>query len=970
MRPERIASLEAALRATVEGEVRFSDGDRALYSSTGSNYRQLPIGVVIPRTTDDVVAAIAACREHEAPVVSRGGGTSLAGQAVNVAVVIDFSKYLDRIIDIDPERKLARVQPGVVLDRLRERAEEHGLTFGPDPSTHAYCTLGGMVGANSCGVRSVMSQFYGQGPRSSDNVHELEVLTYRGERLRVGAGGAGLPEELATRLMEFSDRYGDLVRERYPRIPRRVSGYNLDDLLPEQGFNVARALAGTEGTCVTVLEATVHLLDSPPYRSLVVAGYEDAPTAAEHVPIVLEHKPLGLEGIDDLLIEDMTLLGQHVHDLSLLPDGRGWLVIEVGGSSKDEADARGHEIIAALERAQGGLKGTKLYDDPPGERHIWEVREAGLGATAFVPGQPDTYEGWEDSAVPPERLGEYLRKLKELAHRYDYRSALYGHYGQGCIHARWNFDLSSAEGIATWRRFLDEAADLVLSLGGSLSGEHGDGQARAELLPKMFGDELVEGFREFKALWDPDWKMNPGKVVEPNAVTSNLRLGVDYRPAQVKTHFAYRGDGGSFAHATLRCVGVGKCRSAKGGVMCPSYQVTREEKHSTRGRAHLLWEMLQGEDLELWSSPEVLDALDLCLSCKGCTHECPVNVDLPTLKAEFLAHHYARRPRPRHAYAFGLIDTWARLASRAPSAANFFTQTPGVARVAKAAAGAHPRRHLPAFAGESFQAWFAAREPRAGSRRVLFWPDTFTNYFEPEVAIAAVEELEAAGFHVQVPRGRVCCGRPLYDYGFLGLARRYLRRTLAALREEIRTGIPVVGVEPSCVAVFRDELTKMLPDDEDAKRLSKQSFHLAEFLLREEGYEAPQLAGRALLHGHCHGRATNGFEPEQKLLEHVGLTVDAPESGCCGMAGAWGYEHSHYEVSAACAERVLIPAVRDAAPQTLLVASGFSCRSQIEQLAGPKPLHLAQVLRLARGHGVPKDERAATSTVTAPSGSH
>jgi Fe-S oxidoreductase len=446
--------------------------------------------------------------------------------------------------------------------------------------------------------------------------------------------------------------------------------------------------------------------------------------------------------------------------------------------------------------------------------------------------------------------------------------------------------------------------------------------------------------------------MNPGKVVEPNAITSNLRLGVDYRPARVKTHFAYREDGGSFAHATLRCVGVGKCRATKGGVMCPSYQATMEEKHSTRGRAHLLWEMMQGEELELWDSPEVLDALDLCLSCKGCTNECPVNVDMPTLKAEFLAHHYARRARPRHAYAFGLIDRWARLASRVPSVANAFTQTPGLSAVAKAAADAHPRRRLPAFATQSFQAWFAAREPRAGSRRVLFWPDTFTNHFEPEVGMAAVEELEDAGFHVQVPRGRVCCGRPLYDYGFLGLARRYLERTIAALREEIRTGVPLVGVEPSCVAVFRDELLKMLPDDEDAKRLCKQTFHLAEFLSREDGYEPPQLAGRALLHGHCHGRATNGFEPEQQLLERVGLVVEAPESGCCGMAGAWGYERAHYDVSVSCAQRKLLPAVRGAAPKTMIIASGFSCRSQIEQLAGPKPLHVAQVLRLARGHAV------------------
>jgi Fe-S oxidoreductase len=484
----------------------------------------------------------------------------------------------------------------------------------------------------------------------------------------------------------------------------------------------------------------------------------------------------------------------------------------------------------------------------------------------------------------------------------------------------------------------------------------------------MFGDELVEGFREFKALWDPDWQMNPGKVVAPHAITSDLRLGPDYRPARVKSHFAYPQDRGSFAHATLRCVGIGNCRKTKSGVMCPSYMVTMEEKHSTRGRAHLLWDMLQDDGHDVWRSEDVLDALDLCLSCKGCTHECPVNVDMPTLKAEFLAHHYAHKPRPRHAYAFGLIDQWARLAARAPRVANFVTQTPGLARIAKASAGASQERRLPAFAPQTFQAWFASREPRAGSKRVLFWPDTFTNHFEPEVGISAVEELEAAGFHVQVPRGHVCCGRPLYDYGFLGLARRYLRRTLAALGEEIRTGIPIVGVEPSCVAVFRDELVKMLPDDEDAKRLCKQTFHLAEFLSREDGYEPPQLVGRALLHGHCHGRATKGFEPEQKLLERVGLAVDVPDSGCCGMAGAWGYEADHFEVSRACAERVLLPAVRDAAPQTLLVASGFSCRSQVEQLAGPKPLHVAQVLRLARGHAL--EEKAATRFVTAPSRSH
>jgi FAD/FMN-containing dehydrogenase/Fe-S oxidoreductase len=946
-------SLERALRDAVEGEVRFGPGDRALYSSTGSNYRQLPIGVVVPRTIDDVVATVAACREHGAPVLSRGGGTSLAGQCCNVAVVIDFSKYLNRVLEIDPECKVARVQPGVVLDALREQAETRfGLTFGPDPSTHDHCTLAGMIGTNACGVHSVMSSFYGPGPRTSDNVHELEVLTYRGERLRVGADGAGLPDEIATRLRGLVDRYGDLIRERFPDIPRRVSGYNLDDLLPEKGFQVARALAGSEGTCVTVLEATVHLIDSPPCRTLVIAGYEDAATAADDVPAVLEHRPLGLEGVDDLLIEDMTLLGQHRHDLSLLPDGRGWLLIEFGGETKAEADEKAQKLMRDLKRQSDGLCGVKLYDDLPSEEHVWKVREAGLGATAFVPGKADTYEGWEDSAVPPERLGDYVRGLRKLADRYGYESALYGHYGQGCVHARWNFDLVTEQGIERFRRFLDEASDLVLGLGGSLSGEHGDGQSRAELLPRMFGEEIVEAFREFKSIWDPDWLMNPGKVVSPDPIASNLRLGTSYRPPKLETHFAYPEDGGSFAHATVRCVGIGNCRREKGGVMCPSYMVTREEKHSTRGRAHLLWEMLNGDELPLWHSPDVLAALDLCLACKGCTSECPVNVDMPTLKAEYLSHHYAHKLRPRHAYAFGLIDRWARLASVAPGLANLATQTPGLAAAAKAAAGVSQQRQLPPFSKVTLQAWSRGRRPTGGTRRVILWPDTFTNYFEPEVGAAAYEALEAAGFRVSVPQGHVCCGRPLYDYGFLDRARRYLERTLAALRDEIRAGVPVVGIEPSCVAVFRDELPKMLPHDEDAKRLSAQTFHLAEFLNGQKDFEPPQLERRVLLHGHCHAAATRGVEPERRLLGRMGVQVEAPDSGCCGMAGAWGYERAHYEVSQTCGERVLLPAVRAALGDTLIVADGFSCRHQIEQgRTGRRALHLAQVLKLAADYG-------------------
>jgi FAD/FMN-containing dehydrogenase/Fe-S oxidoreductase len=952
-----VRSLQHELRRSTEAEVRFTNGDRALYATGGSNYRQLPIGVVIPRSVDDVVETVRVCREHGAPVLPRGGGTSLAGQCCNVAVVLDFSKYLNRVLDIDPAAKLARVQPGLILDHLRQPAEqEHQLTFGPDPSTHDHCTLGGMMGNNSCGVRSVMAEWEGTGARMSDNVHELEVLLYDGRRLRVTKGSSG-DAEIDRRLTELRDRYAALIRERYPDIPRRVSGYNLDDLLPENDFNVAAALVGTEGTCATILEATVHLIPAPKHRSLLVLGWDSEYEAADHVMTVLEHKPTGLEGMDHVLIEDMKAVGMHPENVELVPEGQGWLVVEFGGDTKDEADAKAHDLVAELKKGENPPEGIKLYDDPELEQRLWEVREAGLGATAFIPGKPDTYEGWEDSAVPPERLGEYLRRLRKIAKKYDYDSALYGHYGQGCVHARWNFDLRSVPGIQKFRSFLDESADLVVELGGSISGEHGDGESKAELLPKMFGPELVDGFREFKSIWDPAWKMNPGKVVDPYPITKNLRLGPNYAPPQLRTHFSFPEDHNSYEHAALRCVGIGKCRHTSGGVMCPSYMVTREEKHTTRGRARMLWEMINGNELELWKADEVFEALDLCLSCKGCTNDCPVNVDMPTLKAEFLSHYYEWNPRPPHALAFGLIDQAARLAAKTPELAN------AMAPALKRAIGVHPKRHLPKFAPLTLRDWYRQRGTHnPAGKKVILWPDTFTNHFDTDVGVAAVEALEDAGCQVLMPEGHLCCGRPLYDYGMLDLAARYLKRVLDALRDEIRAGTPVVGAEPSCVAVFKDELVKMRPNDQDALRLAEQTYHFAEFL-QEVEYKPPPLERKVVLHEHCHQHATGGAEPDEKLLEAMGAEIERPDSGCCGMAGAWGYEQSHYDVSIACGERVLLPKVREAPPGTLLVTAGFSCRSQIEQTTDRRALHIAQVIQLARDHGAggpsgPYPERA------------
>ena len=953
---ERLAS---DLRDVVRGEVRFDPGSRALYATDASNFRQVPIGVVVPRTREDVVATVEVCRRHGAPILPRGGGTSLAGQCCNVAVVIDCSKYLQQLLVLDPEQKLARVEPGLILDDLRQAAERHHLTFGPDPATHDHCTLGGMLGNNSCGVHSVMAG------RTADNVEELEVLTYDGLRLRVGRTSdadldriiaeGGRRGEIYARLKTLRDRYADDIRRRFPDIPRRVSGYGLEQLLPENGFHVARALVGTEGTCVTILEATLQLVDSPSSRSLLVLGYPDVYQAADHVPEIMTHRPIGLEGLDDNLIEDMKLKGLHPRDVALLPPGGGWLLVEFGGESKQDADDQARDVMAALEE-QKHPPSMKLFDDPAEEALIWQVRESGLGATANVPNQPDTWPGWEDAAIPPEHEGDYLRDFRGLLDKYGYLCDLYGHFGQGCIHVRIDFDLETSEGIARYRAFLDDAADLVVRYGGSLSGEHGDGQARAALLPKMYGEELVRAFGEFKAIWDPAGKMNPGKVVDPYQPDQNLRLGTSYHPAPLPphSHFAFPDDHGSFARAALRCVGVGKCRRHGGGTMCPSYMVTQEEQHSTRGRARLLFEMLEGDPLqEGWRDEHVRQALDLCLACKGCKGDCPVNVDMATYKAEFLSHYYDHRLRPVTAYSLGLIFWWAHLAARAPGLANVITQTPGLATVAKAAAGIAPERRLPPFAAQTFTQWFRQRERQRQVRpQVILWPDTFNNHFHPETAQAAVAVLESAGYEVTIPDRWLCCGRPLYDYGMLDLAARFLRRILDTLRPQIAAGIPIVGLEPSCVAVFRDELRGLFPNDEDAKRLRRQTFLLSEFLEQVNGYQPPALRRRALVHGHCHHKAVMKLTAEESLLRKMGLDLEILDAGCCGMAGAFGFERGdHFDVSVKAGERVLLPAVRQAPRDTLIVADGFSCREQIAQLTDRRALHLAQVMQMGMCEG-------------------
>jgi FAD/FMN-containing dehydrogenase/Fe-S oxidoreductase len=878
-------------------------------------------------------------------------------------VVLDFTKYLNQILEIQPGGRFARVQPGVVLDTLRDRAEQHRLTFGPDPSTHNRCSLGGMIGNNSCGTHSLLAG------KTVENVEELRVLLYDGTQLTVGAtteselaaliSQGGRRGEIYSRLRTIRDAYADLIRARYPKIPRRVSGYNLDQLLPENGFHVARALVGTEGTCVTVLEAKLRLIQSPQHRTLIGLGYPDVYTAADQVPGILPFGPIGLEGFEAGVIDGLRK--KNAPHLDLVPQGRGLLLVEFGTDDAKESQALAERLISRLKESPTPPD-IRLYTRSEAPL-MWKIRESGVRSAAAAPGSPPEWEGWDDAAVAPEKVGAYLRDIRKLLDEYNYRAVFYGHFGHGCIHMRVTFDLESEPGIRSYGEFVERAADLVVGYGGSLSGEHGDGQSRGALLPKMFGPELMKAFVEFKSVWDPDNKMNPGKVVNAYLPTENLRLGADYNPLKPRTHFQFPDDGGSLAKATVRCLGLGECRKHTGGSMCPSYLVTLEEKHSTRGRAHMLFELLQGEVVrDGWQDEAVRETLDLCLSCKACKSECPTNVDIATYKAEFLSHYYEDRQRPLQAYAFGLVDRWAWWGSQAPGVANFLSGAPGVSPFLKSLLGIAPQRCLPKLAATSFQRW-ARRQgvpapsdpstPRAAAARgsageVILWADTFNNYFHPETSQAALEVLRAAGFQVTVPQRRLCCGRPLYDFGMLDRAKRYLRQILQALAPSIAAGVPMVVLEPSCAAVFRDEMRGLFPDDALAARLRSQTFLLSEFLERHAPrYHPPQLSRAALLHGHCHHKALLNWKDEESLLRKMGVALDAPDSGCCGMAGPFGFDQDKFAISQAVGERVLLPAVRQAKPETLIVADGFSCREQILQATGRQAIHLAEAIYVA-----------------------
>lgn len=958
-----VAGLAAALSRDLAGRVHDDAGALAMYATDASNYRVVPDLVVLPAGTEDLIATLAHARHYGAPVTMRGGGTSMAGNAIG-GVVVDVSA-LNTIEDLDPVARTATVQPGVVLTDLIAAARPHGLTFGADPSSASRATLGGMIANNACGAHSVA---WGT---TADNVRALEVVTGAGHRLNLqtpdhpdlahhgglpgalnGRAGHGPGEtdagtQLLDQLAGIGQRHSTLIERRFGTFSRQISGYAAQHLLPGR-FDPARLLCGSEGTLATTLSATVNLVPLPAVRALLVLGFADTASAADAVPHILPHAPLTMESINATLVDRLPDDVRRRAQAAGLPEGYMWLLVEVGAEAADQAGILAAQIAEATQDAIAGAT-SAVVTDPAAQEVLWRCRRDGTGLATRRADGAEAWAGWEDAAVPPHRLGEYLHGLDELMARYGYSGASYGHFGEGCMHMRIDFDLFTAAGVSEYRGFLERATDLVVGLGGSVSGEHGDGRARSEMVRRMYGADSYEVFEQVKAAWDPAGALNPNIIVDPLPVDQDLRHRGPAKDRIVATLFSYPSDGGSFATAQRRCVGVGKCRQSSGGVMCPSYQVTGQEEHSTRGRAHLLWEMLQGEVItDGWRSTEVRDALDLCLSCKGCLGDCPVNVDIATYKAEFTHHHYAGRPwaRPRSHWSMGWLPALARFGAATPGLVNAVTSSPA-APALKWLGGIAAERDIPRFAKQTFTSWFAERTPSgAGTAgRVVIWPDTFTNYFDPEVGRAAVAVLEDAGFVPELPGGAVCCGLTWISTGQLKQAGRVLRRSMKILEPALRAGVPVVGLEPSCTAALRHDAADLLGGDEVAALAKEQVYTLAELLAqRAPEWSPPHVGGTALAQVHCHQHSVLGFGADEALMRAAGIEVEVPDSGCCGLAGNFGFEDGHYEISQAVGERVLLPKVRQAAAQTAVIADGFSCRTQIEQGTPRHARHLAQIL--------------------------
>ncbi|WP_367649094.1 FAD-binding and (Fe-S)-binding domain-containing protein [Aeromicrobium stalagmiti] len=933
-RPVVTSEVVGELRRAGVTDVDDSTLTRALYSTDASLYRVVPQVVVRPRSAEEVLATVDACRRTGTPLTSRGAGTSIAGNAIGTGVVMDARRHLNRVVSIDTESQTAVVEPGTVHADLQRLAAPHGLRFGPDPSTHTRATIGGIIGNNACGNRAL-----GYG-RASDNVAALDVVLSSGERLAL-AGGTDTLSPTLDRLREVVGSGLGTIRTELGRFGRQVSGYSLEHLLPERGFDVASFLAGTEGTLATTLQATVRLRPTPAHIHLVLLGYPSMADAADDVPTMLPFGPVACEGLGTRVIE-VFRAAQGSDAVPEYPRGDGFLMVELAGDDPAELASVGEQVVR-----ESNALGHRHVTSPAEQARLWRIREEGAGLASRMWDRP-ALSGWEDAAVPPAALGDYLRDFEVLLAEHGLNGETYGHFGDGCVHVRIDFDLDEGRGRPRYRDFVFAAARMTAGHGGSFSGEHGDGRARSELLPLMYSGEAISLFEQVKAVLDPDDLLNPGVLVRPRAIDDDLRGQHRAAAPLVDRDGGLRllHDDGSLGAAVHRCTGVGKCVAAStpaNGVMCPSFQATRDEKDSTRGRARVLQEMIDGRLVKGgYRAPEVHEALDLCLSCKGCLSDCPTGVDMASYKAEVLHQSYRGRLRPRSHYVLGRLPFWARVTSPIARLANLGLRTPGIRSIARWVAGVDQRRSLPMFATRRF-----TRQARPvlqdGRPKVVVWADSFTEFFSTAGGTAALRVLDGAGYDVEVLSRPQCCGLTWITTGQLDTARTMVGRAVEQLHPYVAAGVPVVGLEPSCLAVLRSDAVELL-DDPRAVDVSRGVFTLSELLQRTEGYRPPDLTGTTLVvQPHCHQASVIGFEADLAIMGATGATIDRV-SGCCGLAGNFGVEKGHYEVSVAVAEQQLMPAVRNAPPGAVVVADGFSCRTQLDDLAAVPAVHLAQLL--------------------------
>ena len=955
-----VNDLERELGKVIRGDVRFDAGSRLLYSTDASMYQVEPVGIVIPRDADDVRAAIETAAKHKVAVLPRGGGTSLTGQTVNHALVLDFSRYMDRVLEVNAEELWVRVQPGLVQDNLNHHVRPQGLGFGPDTSTSSRATLGGMLGNNSGGSHSIA---YGL---TVEHVIELTTVLADGSRAVFGevtpdefaakCRAPGLEGQIYREVARIRDAYADDIRTKYPPHWRRVMGYNLNELVPEIGrrhatngtLNMARLIVGSEGTFVSVVEAKMRLIRRPKKTAVEVIHYREIQEALESSSSLLETGPYAVELTDKMIldlarnnIEQSQRMG-FVHG-----DPGAIMIVEYAGETDAEVRAKIEALDARRQRERFGYEAHVAYDGAE-QASIWKLRKAGLGLLLGMKGDKKPIAFVEDTAVAPQHLAEFVSRFREIFAKHDTEGAYYGHCSVGCLHIRPVIDLKTPRGLEQVKAIADEITDLVVRFNGTISSEHGDGRARSPYLERMYGPRIMQAFRELKRAFDPDNRMNPGNIVAPAGVTEHLRYGTQYTTWEPKTLLDFSEQGG-FAASIEMCNGVGACRKTLEGTMCPSYMATKDEEHSTRGRANALRAVLSGRlPAKEFTGRRLYEVMDLCLECKGCKAECPANVDMAKLKYEFLHHYYQANGLPLRNRLFGRIARMNRLGARMPALVNWLSNLTPSRWALEKIAGIDRRRPLPALAAQTFTDWFARRTPPAAAPRgeVVLFNDTFTTYNVPEIARAAVGVLEAAGYRV-VLVDRKCCGRPLISKGMLGEAREHALWNVERLAPYARRGVPIVGLEPSCLLTLRDETVDLVRTD-DARAVAKQSFLFEEFLVREHGRGLELAFGakgkKALLHGHCHQKALVGTAPTVAALRWAGFDVQEIDSGCCGMAGSFGFEREHYDISIALGNRRLAPAVKAAPAETEIVAPGISCRQQIQHLAGRRAKHPAEVL--------------------------